>query len=554
MMKIFVSVFLVICCNNLLAQTKTTEHTFDVDKVTLAKYFLPTMQTEKAYEYKIQKPIKFIPPLHQNIKIVATKNNAFIQAIQNCYDEHRPLVLSPDIIWLTITQAVSIHINQNFDTYKNLLFKDTSSNKIEIIKREDSLSFKKDYWSSVISRISDDANKNVNADYYKFFVPKFSTTTAITKTVFEITMLEAFKKKFVYVGESGCGIPKITIKGTMQDWQWIYNNLDQLNSFGLQKWADELKPIIQQFINASEGKVDKVFWKDIYKNASEYNGYFISGWVIKLFPYIEDINGDVITDTTLNQWSMKMEKTYKPNPFLYKNTHLKSTLATNDFPSGLANIDLRWDDYFKNKTTHLKFYAGFMGIKQYDNKTLEPFISWAITDTFLISKREDSRYDEAMYDEATYIKYIQKHKDDYWSPHFAKKVTDSAVYDIKRFKTIKASLKYIRQVILDSLQQSHLFIDTVYKNKRIAIEILSNGTVGAIHFIDSTIDIVNYAYDYSSLMPTRLELYIKHILESQPQQWFPAIAHPADILDLPDTTKEEMTLKVKANSIVTIVL
>ena len=165
------------CCKIFFAQTNQNknviEHSFEVDKVIKAKNYLPEQKTDSAYKYKIQKQIKFIPPEHQNITIVSTKNNAFIQTIQNCYDEHRPLILSPDIIWLTITQAISIHINQNFDTYKNKIFKDTSNNKLEIFKREDSLSFRKDYWSSIITRISNETNKNVNDDYYKFFVPKF---------------------------------------------------------------------------------------------------------------------------------------------------------------------------------------------------------------------------------------------------------------------------------------------------------------------------------------------------------------------------------------------
>lgn len=534
-----------------------SEICFKVDKVATAKYLLPEEKIDSAIKYKVQKQVKFIPPAYHNIKIVATKNNAFIQTIQSCYDEHRSLILSPDIIWLTITQAASIHINQNYNTYKNKIFSDTTNNTITITKREDNLSFDNDRWSSVLSRISKEANTNLKADYYNFFVPQFSTSTPINKTVFEITMLEAFKKKFVYVGESGCGIPKITIKGTKQDWQWIYDNLTQLNKLDLQYWAEELKPIMQQFINASEGKVDKPFWQSIYKKASEYNRYFISGWVIKLFPYIEDIHGEVIFDSTSGDGGMKMEKTYKPNPFLLKDNYLKSTLATNDFPSGLANINFIWDDLFKEKITPLNFYAGFMGIKQYKDKTLEPFIGWAITDTVLLSKRNDSRPDEAMFDIVNYTKYKVKHKETYWSPHFARKVTDSAVFDIKRFKTTQASLKYIRQLILDSLQQNKLFTDSIKKSRRIVIEILSNGSVGAIHSIDTTIDIVNYVYDYAALKPTPFELYIRHILISQPQQWFPAIAHPVDVFDHyapEDQPKEEHTLKVKANSIVEIVL
>ena len=152
-----------------------------------------------------------------------------------------------------------------------------------------------------------------------------------------------------------------------------------------------------------------------------------------------------------------------------------------------------------------------------------------------------------------YTKYNQKHKDDYWSPHFARKVTDSAVFDIKRFKTTHASLKYIRQIILDSLKQNKFFKDVLYKNKNVEIEILSNGSIGLVYFVDSVREKLDRYY-YSTIPSTKFELYIKHILESQTQPWFPALAHPVDILDLTDATKEEEKLKVKANSFVAIVL
>lgn len=565
-----------------------TEHTFEVDKVVAAKKLLPEKNIQAAVEYKTERAVKRIPSSHQNLSIVPTQNNALIQTVQICYDEHRPLKLSPDAIWLAICQGVSIHINQNFTSLKTLLFKDSSISKIELRKREDSLSFKNDSWQIALKKISQAANEHLKADYYQFFVPQFSTTTPINKTVSEITMLEAFKQQFIYVGETGCGIPKITITGTPSDWQWIYSNLSMLNQLGLQEWSDELKPIIQQFINVSSGNVDISFWQNIYKNATEYNAYYLSGWFIKFFPYLVETGELYITDT-VGSGLAKVDLLYKPNPYLYKDDYLKSTLSTNDFPSGVANIDFIRENYNTIKTTHLQCFAGFMGIQQDKNKTLEPFISWAITDTNVVNfYKERKTYPERLFD--------AKHKQDYWSPNFARKITNSAVFDIKRFKTTEASLKYIRQIILDSLQKSQLFDNTTYKCKKIAIEIFSNGNSGSVYLIhppkieepiknqdaeDTSSKYIVYkassvsfkknnkennelfyianatteefnSNHYEDGKPSRLELYIKHILDSQKEKWFPSLAHPVDILEINDASENEKKLKVKANSLVII--
>ena len=90
--------------------------------------------------------------------------------------------------------------------------------------------------------------------FYDFFVPNFSTTTPVQTTVYQITLLESYKKKFSYVGETGCGIPQITITGNKEDWIWIFDHLSDLDKLGLTWWGKELRPIIKEFINVSMTK------------------------------------------------------------------------------------------------------------------------------------------------------------------------------------------------------------------------------------------------------------------------------------------------------------
>ncbi|WP_442935794.1 DUF4419 domain-containing protein [Nostoc sp.] len=49
----------------------------------------------------------------------------------------------------------------------------------------------------------------------------FSTTTPITHTASHVVMMNAFQKYFDYVMYCVCGIPEITLLGTVEDWQSI---------------------------------------------------------------------------------------------------------------------------------------------------------------------------------------------------------------------------------------------------------------------------------------------------------------------------------------------
>jgi len=394
---------------------------FAVDDVEPADSLLLTDTTKKVIENKIGKEIMFMPEEQQNSLIVPCGNNGLIQTLQECYDNHRPLVLTPDIIWLAICQGVSLHINENYDSLKNVIFTENKPDTIKV--RNDSLEYSSVHWKDLIDSIANRTKQYTKKDYFSFFVSDFSTTTPVEKTAYQITLLESYKKGFKYVGDSGCGIPSILIAGNQDDWMTILQKLNMLDLIGLSYWRKNLEPIILQFIKASKDDPDPEFWKSIYKNASEYNAFYISGWIIKFFPYVKTLDTIGVYDETHE--ATKISELLKKNEFLDDNDYMLSTLSTDNFPSGLAKISIEWNNYFKRETKNIEVYSGFMGIKQYEDKSLEPMISWAICD------------ENAKKPEHKLVKNINRnlnHKPDYWSPHIAKRVTDSAIYDIKSLK------------------------------------------------------------------------------------------------------------------------
>lgn len=496
--------------------------TFKVDSVDVAKNLLHQWSAKNLIETKIGKVVDFYSVGDEKDSFALIKGNAFLGTIHECYDEHRPLILSPDAIWLTICQGVSIHVNQNFDSLKNVLF--YANKPDQLIARNDSLDKNQDQWASLIADLSNQTQKYTKSEFYKFFVPNFSTTTETHITAYQITLLEVYKQAFTYLGESGCGIPSITLKGTTKDWEWIYQNLDVLDKFGLTAWKNELKPLITEFIETSKGQINLAFWKDIYKYAIEYNNLYVSGWIIKFFPYINGVEGEFVWDEEMGM--DRANKTYRPNKFIYGNDYRKSTLSLNAFPGGISEVDLLWKNYFTNTTSEMILYAGFFGAIQNQDKSLEPYISWAVANkkNSEINAHFWNKRDENMV-----------HKDNYWSPRFAKNPKHPAIYFASKFQTQAQSLSYIKELILDSLAKNPSTKGISTTGLTVTIEIFYTGQLGEI--------VVNGTTEQQNI----LKEPILGMIRSLPESWTSAQSEVSSVIRLMEAPEgEELIIDVNS--------
>ena len=101
--------------------------------------------------------------------------------------------------------------------------------------------------------------------------------------------MATFKEYFDYsCAMCICGIPYVTIEGTVQDWQEIKTKIDFISKFGLSWWTPKLVPIIDEIINTKNGNVNQSFWKNMvrikgYKGRYDPGSY--DGWFTAFFPY-----------------------------------------------------------------------------------------------------------------------------------------------------------------------------------------------------------------------------------------------------------------------------
>lgn len=349
--------------------------TFTLAHVTRNTKPLQTFPLQQLLGGRISKEIYAMPAGNYYRRGVPVYMNGFVQGVQYAYAEHRPLVISPDMVWLLIAQGFSIHVNENYENLKNKVF--TSDKPVDLIVRNDSLvTGSASAWEKTIASFSDSVKKYTRNDVYNAVIQKFSTTTPEITTAYNITLLESVKKGFNYLAESGCGIPEITLTGTQADWDALPGKAEALRKFGLDKWVDNLKPVLSQFSEAYKGNVDTVFWNAMYKESSMYNIFHISGWVLKFFPYVKEYY------TVGEGEAMRETFRYIPNKYYDGENYRLSTLSTEHFPSGYAKVDVQWSNHFKNpaETADMEIYAGFFALRQ-DSATLalEPLITWAVS-------------------------------------------------------------------------------------------------------------------------------------------------------------------------------
>ncbi len=370
-MKTIAPILILFCTLSAYSQQKIT---FDCDKVKRSTELLPTENYGKAIQNLAGAKIEAFLQEHKGEQMIPARFHPFMYTLQLAYDQHYPVSISPDMIWLLISQGMAQHINNQSSSLRNKFVKFDGKKKISIDTRRYGNFIKgspQSPWEKLTPVFSDSIRSHIGNEFYQAMTPDFSTTNATIKTTYEITLMNSMNKFFNYEARTLCGIPEITIEGTPDDWKTILKNTQALKKYGAAYWVKELEPLLQQFIKASKGKIDKAFWQDIYKLNGGSGGPYISGWIIKFFPYVGE------TATEKNQYLHT-----KPEGIF---AGLTSVMLT----TGQAQAPFVWLYY--RERFEMAFVAGFIGIKQDPQTyTLRPEIGWYVRELKPeITKRTD---------------------------------------------------------------------------------------------------------------------------------------------------------------------
>ncbi|GHT88987.1 hypothetical protein FACS1894137_17650 [Spirochaetia bacterium] len=305
-------------------------------------------------------PSNIVAKGHLPENIVNFEYHSFFEGMYHAYLEHRPIVLSPDIIWLLISQGFSHHINANSEELRHHFVNFSDKKLLDVVSDKIRLDDPNSPWEEVFPEFVKKIAEYTGNDLINLLSADFTTTTPVEKIVSEITIMNTMKEYFKYrVTHISCGIPKITLPGTSDDWQKILDKTKQLSTYELEWWTNKLIPILQEFVNASQGKINNDFWKDMIHNRQVKticgSETYIDGWILKFFPYFD--GGDRFVSYSLN--------------YRFKRSR--------SLPNEIVKVDFIHFDRENNIKTPMEFWAGFIGLEQNrEDFALTPVIGWMI--------------------------------------------------------------------------------------------------------------------------------------------------------------------------------
>jgi len=286
--------------------------------------------------------------------------HSFFDGMYRAYADHRPFVLSPDMIWLLISQGFAQHVNANPELLRHKFVDFEGKVSLVVTSNDVSLNNPDSPWEKLFPQFTEQIAQYTGNELIELLSADFSTTTPVERIASEITIMEAMKPYFEYIHfYAVCGIPEITLKGTPDDWRKILDRTRKLSKYGLEWWADELEPLLEEFVRASKGDVNKKFWRNMFKYHSRkrYGApKEIDGWIVKFFPYDKD----------------------------GKRNNLAKLVgrAEDNLPPEIVKVDLKHMEMLPNgavNTVELELWAGFVGLEQNaETYALTPKIGWLI--------------------------------------------------------------------------------------------------------------------------------------------------------------------------------
>jgi hypothetical protein len=296
-------------------------------------------------------------------------------ALHRAFTQHRPLCLSPDMIWLLLCQSVAHHVNRHAEELRSRLVRHQGTVRI-VVRRDDFVKGSPENpWGEVIDSFSARIREHIGPSH-GLFVPRFSTTGPAERVTSEVVLLDAVKCYFRYVLQTLCGIPAVTLEGTAEDWQELAERAREFARFDLGWWLTPLEPILREFAAAARGQVRRPFWESVYKVGSYSGGSAVTGWIAAFFPYFKDGDGAA---TVQNPWLAEGGKKLRlllVGEWEQKRFDLGGP-SPGDFPGGLARAPFVWE--YPGNTFDMELLGGFVGVAQ-DPATLalRPEVGWAV--------------------------------------------------------------------------------------------------------------------------------------------------------------------------------
>ncbi|MFD8705714.1 DUF4419 domain-containing protein [Kitasatospora sp. NPDC059648] len=214
-------------------------------------------------------------------------------------------------------------------------------------------------WGRSLRLVREPLTAALGAELVELFRPGFSTTTPDDEASALVALMDVVSPYYDFRWETRCGIPKVRLEGTAEDWALLEARVGELAGWfePLGPWFAELHRVLAEIAaTAAGGPVDEEFWRSLYKWDSESGGDFVSGWITAFFAHTQTLSGpEPRTDFRWRDGRVRFEE--------------------NAFPSHVSKVPFEWRT--PAGTSRTAFVGGVLGIER-DGEYVRPRLGNAV--------------------------------------------------------------------------------------------------------------------------------------------------------------------------------
>jgi hypothetical protein len=291
-------------------------------------------------------------------------DNGFVEACCQAYNKHHHLVLRPDDVWMAILVQFSAFMESAGEAVRSH-FVDHQDQK-ELTVHADGTLHTADY-SQLSLDMSREIQKHLkDASVVSLVIPEFTTTTVVDRVSASIALMASMKKYFGYKFCLCCGLPQVTLLGTVEDWKSVEDRTNRLlvplGQPQLHEWHQMLAPVLAKFTESFISP-DLSWWNRICHYIGGGSGpTYLSGW-ITVFCVFNDEGKWIGNEKKVVTWG-KVSKSQWP------------MIDTNDIPSGTCVVDVTVDDNGTKYKCELR--AGHRFIEIMGDTSISPGVGWTL--------------------------------------------------------------------------------------------------------------------------------------------------------------------------------
>jgi hypothetical protein len=292
-----------------------------------------------------------------------------LAAVGIAFAQHRPLVLSPDAVWLTIAQGVAQHVRLHAEALRKQLVRHADRKQLQI--RTNTLPTDSASWMNAIAMLRAVLGTEIGG-HARLFECNFSTSSDVDLLASQVVLLDAYSPYFSFHIEAVCGIPEVTLLGTVDDWRSIRSRIDVVRELDLELWCRSLAPITDQLVRAAAGDIDLPFWRRIYNPQDAYGGELITGWITRFYPYVE-AHGTLDVPNPMLELALDEPRNLTTTS---DRDYAGPGLRSSSIPASVSRVRICLENEATNESSAVAVVAGVVAVEQDEQGALRPIAGW----------------------------------------------------------------------------------------------------------------------------------------------------------------------------------